>query len=415
MSKRFRIVVVGAGMTGLTVAALLARSRHNDNLRLTVIDAAARPRHLTEEDTALRVSAIATGSAELLHAIGAWARIRDTRVCPYEHMRVWDETSSADSATALRFDAAEFAVPQLGFIVENSLVQSAILEVLDDVDLFFDAPISVLRQVGHRYRVELDGDEALDADLVIGADGARSFVRDSVEIATRDYPYGQSAFVTHVTPEEAHDNTAWQRFLRDGPLGMLPLSDGRISIVWSTQDASADGAMNAADDRLGEMLSAASDYVLGELTVAGPRGKFPLCARHAEQYVMPGVALIGDAAHAVHPLAGQGANLGLQDAAMLADVIVKALDKGEHPGDRPVLRRYERARKGDNATMLHLMTGLNRLFASDSTLVRELRAVGMRLFNVSGPIRDHAVKVALGGVRQHDSVRLDAAPEQVNR
>jgi 2-octaprenylphenol hydroxylase len=417
LSKEFQVVIVGAGMTGLTVAALLARSRHNDKLRLTVIDAAARPCYLNEEDTALRVSAIATGSAELLQAIGAWAQIRDTRASAYEHMRVWDETGSADSASALRFDAAEFAVAQLGFIVENSLVQAAILEVLDaaDVDLVFDAPISALRQAGHGYQLELDGGDTLHADLVIGADGARSFVRERVGIATRDYPYGQSAFVTHAAPEESHDKTAWQRFLRDGPIGMLPLSDGRISIVWSTQDATADGAMNAADDRLGAMLSAASDHVLGELTVAGPRGKFPLCARHAEQYVVPGVALIGDAAHAVHPLAGQGANLGLQDAAMLADVIVKALDKGEHPGDRPVLRRYERARKGDNATMLHLMTGLNRLFATDSALVRELRAAGMRLFNVSGPIREHAVKVALGGVRQSDIVRLAAARGQVNR
>ena len=130
---------------------------------------------------------------------------------------------------------------------------------------------------------------------------------------------------------------------------------------------------------------------------------------------MPGVALIGDAAHAVHPLAGQGANLGLQDAAMLADVIVTALDKGEFPADRPVLRRYERARKGDNAAMLHLMTGLNRLFATDSVLVRELRAAGMRLFNVSGPIREYAVKVALGGVRQSGVAQLAAGPGQVNR
>ena len=145
------------------------------------------------------------------------------------------------------------------------------------------------------------------------------------------------------------------------------------------------------------MLSEASDHVLGSLQVAGPRGAFPLCARHANQYVLPGIALIGDAAHSVHPLAGQGANLGLQDAATLASVLNDALGNREHPGDRPVLRRYERARKGDNATMLHFMTGLNRLFTTDSALVRELRATGMRLFNYSGPIRDHAVKVALGG------------------
>jgi 2-octaprenylphenol hydroxylase len=177
---------------------------------------------------------------------------------------------------------------------------------------------------------------------------------------------------------------------------MLPLSDGRISVVWSTAESTAERALAASDEELGEMLSEASDHVLGALTVAGPRGAFPLCARHAEKYVLPGIALIGDAAHAVHPLAGQGANLGLQDAAVLAQVIGTALANDEYPGDRPVLRRYERERKGENAQMMHLMTGLNRLFATDSMLVRELRATGMRLFNNSGPLRDRAVKVALG-------------------
>ncbi len=381
MNKQFDVLIVGAGVTGLTAAALLAQGQHSDRLQITVVDAASRPVHAADDDVVLRVSAIASGSAGLLDSVGAWSHVQETRASAYEHMRVWDESSSADSATALRFDAAEFAVPQLGFIVENVLIQHALLEVLDklDVRLKFDTTV-----------------DALDADLVIGADGARSFVRDRVGIKTRDFPYGQTAYVTHLRPEKSHQKTAWQRFMQDGPLGMLPLSDGRISVVWSTHDALAERAKSASDEELGEILSEASDYVLGELQVAGPRGAFPLCARHAEQYVMPGIALIGDAAHAVHPLAGQGANLGLQDAAMLASVIDQALGNGEYPGDRPVLRRYERARKGENATMLHLMTGLNRLFTTDSAVVQELRATGMRLFNYSGPIRDHAVKVALG-------------------
>jgi len=381
MNKQFDVLIVGAGVTGLTAAALLAQGQHSDRLQITVVDAASRPVHAADDDVALRVSAIASGSAGLLDSVGAWSHVQETRASAYEHMRVWDESSSADSATALRFDAAEFAVPQLGFIVENVLIQHALLEVLDklDVRLKFDTTV-----------------DALDADLVIGADGARSFVRDRVGIKTRDFPYGQTAYVTHLRPEKSHQKTAWQRFMQDGPLGILPLSDGRISVVWSTHDALAERVKSASDEELGEILSEASDYVLGELQVAGSRGAFPLCARHAEQYVMPGIALIGDAAHAVHPLAGQGANLGLQDAAMLANVIDQALGNGEYPGDRPVLRRYERARKGENATMLHLMTGLNRLFTTDSAVVKELRATGMRLFNFSGPIRDHAVKVALG-------------------
>lgn len=381
MSRRYEVLVVGAGVTGLTVAALLAQCRQRDQLHITVVDAAARPVHDPDDEVALRVSAIATGSAQLLDRIGAWRHVADTRASAYESMHVWDESVEPDSHGALRFDAAEFAVPQLGFIVENVLLQHALLRQLDrlDVELRFNTSV-----------------ESPQADLVIGADGARSRVRENAGIATHDFPYGQTAFVTHLRPEQPHRQCARQRFTRDGPLGMLPLADGRISIVWSIHDALAERVQDASDEELGEILTAASDYVLGQLQVEGPRGGFPLCARHAAQYVMPGIALIGDAAHAVHPLAGQGANLGLQDAAKLADVIAAALQDGEHPGDRPVLRRYERARKGENATMLHFMTGLNTLFATDSALVRELRTTGMRLFNHGGPIRDHAVKVALG-------------------
>jgi len=397
VNKTFDVVIVGAGVTGLTVAALLAQSPQSSRLRLTVIDAAARPVFSADDDVALRVSAVALGSAALLESVGAWEFVQSSRIGVYDRMRVWDESGHADSSSALSFDAAEFGAPQLGFIVENVLLQQALLNVLDnsDVELLFEAPISALQEAGQKYRVAIDNRD-FDADLVIGADGARSFVRKSVAISTRDWPYGQSAIVTHLAAEKSHKNTAWQRFLRDGPLGMLPLSDGRISVVWSIAENTAEQALTASDEELGKMLSAASDYVLGALTIAGPRGAFPLVARHAEKYVLPGIALIGDAAHAVHPLAGQGANLGLRDAAVLAHVINMALAKDECPGDRPVLRRYERARKGENAQMMHLMTGLNRLFATDSTLVRELRVIGMRLFNNSGPLRDRAVKVALG-------------------
>ena len=398
MNEHFDIVVVGAGVTGLTVAALLAQSEYKDRLTLTVVDANERPHHSPDSDFELRVSAIASGSAALLDSIGAWPAVRDAGICAYDRMRVWDESSTAESSDALRFDAAEFGVPQLGFIVENTLLQDAILNVLDqqNIELIFAAPIESLQAHNSGHRLLLGDGRQLDADLVIAADGARSFVRQSVGIETDDWAYDQTAFVTHLQPEKSHRNTAWQRFLTAGPLGMLPLSDGRISVVWSTNEIQAQWAMSAADDELGAALSDASDYVLGALTVTGARGLFPLRALHAQHYVKAGIALLGDAAHAVHPLAGQGANLGMQDAATLADVVVTALSNGEHPGDRPVLRRYERARKGPNASMLHFMTGLNRLFATDSALLKELRATGMRLFNRSGPIREHVVSVALG-------------------
>ncbi|MDA0706330.1 MAG: FAD-dependent monooxygenase [Proteobacteria bacterium] len=398
MNKRYHVVIVGAGVAGLAVAALLAQCKQREQLKLTVIDADARVVRRASDDVALRVSAIATGSAELLQDIGAWLAVIATRACAYDSMRVWDESSTDDSGDALRFDAADFAVSQLGFIVENDLLVDAILGVVErqDVDLLFSAPIVSLETARNTHQVVLQDGRKIEADLIIGADGAHSLVRECAGIESREWEYEQVAFVSHLRPEKSHANIARQRFLATGPLGMLPLVDGRISVVWSTTAEQAQWAMSATDEELGSALGNASDHVLGRLSAAGPRGAFPLRSRHVKDYVKAGIALVGDAAHAVHPLAGQGANLGLQDAVSLADVINTALQHGEYPGDRPVLRRYERARKGANATMLHFMTGLNRLFATDSALLKELRTTGMWLFNHSGPIREHVVKVALG-------------------
>lgn len=398
MNKAFDIVVVGAGMVGLTLINLLARSEQQHALRITLIDAGARPEFQHDQDVSLRVSAISAGSAEILTRLGAWEKIIAERFCPYRKMKVWDAAGNVDGPETLQFDAAEFAVPQLGSIVENVLIQHVLLMAAEQtrVSLKFDTAIASISNAADRFEVQLDSGEKIVADLLVGADGANSFVRQQAGISLRSWSYPQTAFVTHLWPEENHSDTAWQRFLATGPIGLLPLSDGRVSTVWSTTPDLAESALSASDDELQAMLTAASDGVLGKLKPSGPRGAFPLRAQHAKKYVLPGLALIGDAAHTVHPLAGQGANLGLADAAALAHVIEDAVLAEQNPGDLPVLRRYERSRKSDNQTMLHFVDGLNRLFSIDAAPMARLRGVGMRLFNQSGPIRSKAVQIALG-------------------
>ncbi len=395
MNREFDVLIVGGGMVGLSVAALLADV---DGVRITLVDAGARPSFDADEDVSLRVSSVAPGSIAMLQAIGAWDEILGARACPFRAMKVWDAFGSVEGPETLTFEAAEFAVPQLGFIVENNLVQHAVLHALagSSASIRYATPIRSLTRQGTRFAVTLDSGEVLSPDLLVGADGARSFVRDRAGIAARSWSHEQKAFVTVLEPELSHGHTALQRFLKHGPIGMLPLSDGRISIVWSTTPAEADAAMAMQDAALGILLTEVTDGVLGRLTPAGPRGAFPLQSQYAVDYARDGLVLVGDAAHAIHPLAGQGVNLGFADAMELAKVVGAAIAAGESPGDLPTLRRYERARKGDNQTMLRFMDILNRLFSNESRPLARLRGTGMYLFNKSGPVRERVVQTALG-------------------
>lgn len=392
------ILIAGAGITGLTLAALLGHGTAGSRLRVRVVDAGERPRFDAADDVALRVSAIAAGSVRLFRTLEVWPRVLAVRACPFRAMRVWDARADVAGPGTLRFDADEFAVPELGFIVENGLLREALLEVVEasGVELSFATPIRSLERDGERYAVHFEGADCARPELLVAADGAGSCVRRQARIGTHVRRYRQSAFVTHVRPEEPHRWTAWQRFLPDGPLALLPLADGRVSVVWSTTPEAADEAVADDDGVLGDRLGRASGYVLGTLTPAGPRGRFPLQAQHAARYVQPGLALLGDAAHNIHPLAGQGANLGIADAAVLARCIAAGLSAGEHPGDLTVLRRYERTRRGANAAMLYFTDALNRLFAARATPLAALRAAGMTLFNRSGPLRRRIVETALG-------------------
>ncbi len=398
MKNILDITIAGGGMTGLGLAALLAA---DDRVKIRVIDAGPAPLFDPDGPVGLRVAALAPASVDLLEAAGAWDSIRSRRACAYDRMQVWDAGASPGGASTVVFDAAEFARGELGFIVENELVRAGLYDALlgTQVLMDFDTSIDVIERRDAGWRLQL-GSGIVETDLLIGADGGRSLVREAAGIDTARHDYAQTALVTHVRPEQPHNHTAWQRFLTTGPIGLLPLEDGRVSIVWSTTPAEVEAALAMSDEELGVTLTRVSDQALGRLTVEGPRGAFPLAASHASRYVEAGLALVGDAAHAVHPLAGQGVNLGFADVDELVGVIREALDAGEYPADRPVLRRYERRRRGANAGMIRLLTGLNALFASDSAVIGGLRRAGMQLFNRSGPVRHQAVEVALGDTRR---------------
>ncbi len=386
-----QVVVVGAGVVGLTAAALLQDPRCS----ITVIDPADEPPQ-DDGDVSLRVSAIAAGSVDILDAADAWRYVDASRRHPYSAMCVWDAADAADSPRAVQFSADEFGAAELGYIVENAELQRALHKALQDSSVSLRYGVRLDSVDMDRRQVHLKSGEVIDYDLLVAADGLRSTIRELADIETVSTDYRQAAVVTHLRPRQPHQDTAWQRFLPSGPVALLPLADGRVSTVWSTSADEAKSALDADDEELGRLLTEATDHVLGELVVDGPRGSFPLRAHHAKRYVQTGVALVGDAAHGIHPMAGQGANLGIRDVDELARVVHAAFDEGEHPGSRRVLRRYERARRFDNASMLNGLTALNRLFANESPLIGELRRSGMQLFNLSGPIRERVVRTAFG-------------------
>lgn len=398
MNRTHDVVIAGAGVVGLAMAALLARSQHHERLRITLVDA-GQPASLGVDDPiGLRVSALSVGSLRLLNSVGVSADMIAGRACPYRDMRVWDKSGSAEGAAALHFSAAEFALPELGFIVEDVLLRQCLQQRLaeSEVDVRYAAPIKSIAANERGYAVVFGDGSELSAELLIGADGGASAIRRHSGIEVNGWQYPQAALVTNAHCERPHQYTAWQRFMPDGPIALLPLLDGRVSIVWSTDPDKAREMAASDPERLSGQLTDASDGVLGALRVDAPCGSFPLRAQHASEYVRRGLALIGDAAHTVHPLAGQGANLGLADAAMLATVMTDALGNGEYPGDLPVLRRYERARRGANGTMLRFIDGISRLFRSESGLLGAVRAGGMQAFNRSKVMKRQAMSVALG-------------------
>jgi 2-octaprenyl-3-methyl-6-methoxy-1,4-benzoquinol hydroxylase/2-octaprenylphenol hydroxylase len=387
----FDVAVVGAGMVGAALALALAR----EGFDVTVIEPRAPKLWNAQDEVDLRVVALAPSSVELFDRLDVWKEIAAARANAYRRMRVWDALAPGQ----LAFDAADEGRAALGWIVENRLIQSVLWQALQRearITLHCPAKVTGTDATDDRRTLTLDDDTSVAARLVVAADGADSVLRGLLGIATRDRDYGQRAVVAHVATERAHESTAWQRFVPGGTIAFLPLADGRSSIVWSVSQADAERLLALGDEAFCAELGAAFDFRLGRITATTERASFPLRMKLAERYLAPRFVLIGDAAHAVHPLAGQGVNLGLRDVGELRSVLVEARDAKRDFAAESVLRRYERRRRSDNTLSAHAFDAIQRVFGSDAMPLAALRGAGLAVVNKIAPLKQAFARHAAG-------------------
>jgi 2-octaprenyl-3-methyl-6-methoxy-1,4-benzoquinol hydroxylase/2-octaprenylphenol hydroxylase len=369
------VAVVGGGMVGAAAALALSRAGFSTALLETRPPSPWQP----GDEVDLRVVGLAPSSIALLQELDVWTSIRDARACPYAHMHVWD----AGNGAAIDFDAAGEGRDLLGYIVENNLVQWMLWQSLEAAGVRRLCPATVkdyeLRS--DRVVLELADGESLAVRLLVAADGAGSPLRERAGIATHGRDYGQRAVVAHVATERPHAHTAWQRFLPTGPLALLPLADGRSSVVWSLPEAEARRVQALDEQAFLDELGMASDFRLGRITSATPRAAFPLKLQLADTYQGERFVLLGDAAHTVHPLAGQGVNLGLRDVAELRDTLVQAREQERDIAAAHVLRRYARRRRSADTLDAYGFDALARIYGWQAPPLVAARGLGVRMLD----------------------------------
>ncbi|MGI9290432.1 MAG: UbiH/UbiF/VisC/COQ6 family ubiquinone biosynthesis hydroxylase [Gammaproteobacteria bacterium] len=407
----YDVLIVGGGMIGLACAEMLARELPDHRIALVE----AKPPQAADGDSELdlRVSALAPASQAILESLGVWQDLPAEKICAYDRMQIWQSAGQAYGQRSISFDAAETGEATLGHIVENRAVRQALwanIESAGRVELLTGHQPDALSinqaacTLGFSAGAE---DKTIRSQLIVAADGARSWVRNQVAAEYKERSYGQLGVVAHIATAEPHRHTAWQRFLPGGPVALLPLADGRSSLVWSCPEAQAQELLAIDRADFNKELFTALYGVLGDVECTSDRAAFPLGMGYARHYTGHRFALMGDAAHRVHPLAGQGANLGLLDAAQFAETLGGFL---QHPaadaGDRTALRKYERARKKDNLITMRMMDLLNRLFGSP---LAKLAGTGMHWVDQSGLLKSQLAAYATGRGRELPAAAQPAA------
>lgn len=394
----FDIIIIGAGMAGLALAAGLK----DQPIKIALVEASSQPPNWQADKFGLRVSALSASSQQLLAQVGAWSAMEAMRVNPYYAMQVWDSQATGN----LSFTASEVYQPNLGYLVENAVTHLGLLAAVKDqtnLTWFTGVKPSQISQPlnasGFRQLTLTDGQE-LTASLIVGADGANSNLRALAGFATREWDYNHTALVTTVKTSQTNQATCWQVFHPSSILAFLPLNlegDERYSsIVWSAAPDEVEELLNLSEADFNQRLTTAFEGKLGEVIATEQRLSLPLRQRHSKTYIQAGVALIADAAHSIHPLAGQGINLGFADVTCLTQVLKQAICEGQPLGNLKVLTAYQQERQPANLKMMALMEGLKRGFASQNLPWLVARNLGMKFINTSGRLKQQLIKQALG-------------------
>lgn len=382
-------VVVGGGVVGAACALSLAKQ----GLDVAIVEGRQPPRWSAEHPD-LRVYAFSPDNAALLESLDVWPQVRAARAQPYRRMRVWDAAGGGE----LAFDADALGREQLGWIVENDLLADRLWSALPAAGVRVHCParVEALEQGDDSVRLRLDDGARLEARIAIAADGANSTLRELAGIEVDSHDYAQRGVVGFIQTGTPHEDTAWQRFLPTGPLALLPFAEGRSSIVWTLPDEEAARVLQLDDDTFARELTLASAGVLGDAIPVSKRVAFPLRRQSARTYVSGRVLLLGDAAHVVHPLAGQGVNLGLRDVAALRDAITDAKSKRADWASPHRLARWARVRRSENSVATWSFDGINRLFSNDEMHLTLLRGPLLGLAGKLSPLTGFLWRKASG-------------------